>query len=187
VSISGGAARLVYLVRHAASAADPSLPPHAWGLTDAGRAGAARVAERLAPAGLTAVATSREPRAVATAAAIGARCGLEPRVVDGLEEHHRRAGRWLGTAEFHAAVGRVFERPDDLVLGEETGAAARRRFGDAVAEVVGQAPGAVAVVTGGTVICLYAGGFGLWQRLGMPAIVTVSRPSGQIAEVVESL
>jgi broad specificity phosphatase PhoE len=179
--------RLVHLVRHAASAVDPSRPPHAWGLTEAGRSGAALVAERLAGRGLTALATSREPKALATASAIGVRTGLEPRVIDGLEEHHRATSAWLGPDEFHATIRRIFERPDVLAYGEETGAAARRRFAAALASVADPARGDVAVVTGATVICLHAGGYDLWRRLRMPAIVVVGWPSGEIVEVVERL
>jgi broad specificity phosphatase PhoE len=184
---AGGDWRRVYFVRHAASSADPARPRHTWSLTEAGKIGAARASERLAGCGITIVATSREPRATGTAAAIGSGLGLQPVVVDGLEEHHRGIAPWLTDDEFRAAIGRVFERPADLALGQETGKAARRRFSDAVARVAGTARGSVAVVTGATVICLYAGGFELWRRLGVPAVVVVDWPSGEILEVVETV
>jgi broad specificity phosphatase PhoE len=179
--------RRVYFVRHAASAPDPAQPRHTAGLTEAGKSGAARAAERLAACSITIVATSREPRATGTAAAIGSAVGLEPVVVDGLEEHHRGTAPWLADHEFRAAVRRMFERPAELAYGQETGEAARRRFSEAVARLADTAPGPVAVVTGATVICLYAGGFELWRRLGMPAIVVVDWPSGEIVEAVETV
>jgi broad specificity phosphatase PhoE len=173
----------LHLVRHAASAVDFSSPPGTWGLTEEGKIGAARAAEILKESGATVVAAAPMPKAEQTAAAIAAALGLQVVRVEGLEEHHRAATPVLGTADFHAAVRSLFDAPDRLTFGLESGAQARARFAQAVDVATQGASGAAIIVSGATVMCLYVGDFGLWRRLGMPAIVTVTWPSLEVLEV----
>jgi broad specificity phosphatase PhoE len=127
------------------------------------------------------------PRALATARQVGERLGVPVRTVAGLHEHDRRDTGLLGDAEFERAISELFARPDDLVFGRETAAAALARFDTAVAGVLAAAPrdDDVLVVSHGTVIALYVAarsgtdGRALWKRLGLPSFEWGSAGAGK--------
>jgi broad specificity phosphatase PhoE len=110
-----------------------------------------------------------------TAAALDAPLEIDPR----LREHDRAGVPFLAApGEFAAAVESGFARPDEVVLGVESFAAAGDRFAAAVAAAVDAHPGErVALVSGGTVIALYAARvtgadpLELWRGLAFPDVV----------------
>jgi broad specificity phosphatase PhoE len=77
------------LVRHAQPAIDESHPPPQWRLTEAGRAAAGALAERLAPYAPIAAVASPEPKALETGEIIAARFDLSVAADAGFAEHHR--------------------------------------------------------------------------------------------------
>ncbi len=130
-----------------------------------------------------------------TAELVGEHLGLEVDVVDGLHEHER-----VGTpfdrdgATFRASIAGLFERPDEVVFGNESASDALTRFEQALDDVLARYPtGNVAVVTHATVMSLYiarragVNGYTYWQRLGMPAFAVLSLPDLRLIETVESV
>ena len=181
-----GAADVV-LVRHARPVLRSGVAARNWLLDEeavpACHALAAEVTRLLAGRRVTGLWASSEPKAVATAEALGAAWGVEGVVTHpGLDEHRRGPLPLVGDVEWHETVARLFRRPDELVLGEETAAQARARFTAAMEEVAARADGAgvTAVVTHGTVMTLLlaeANGFEplqLWGSLRLPDALFVS-------------
>jgi probable phosphoglycerate mutase len=121
-------------------------------LSELGRAQAARLAERLAGAGVALLAASDLARARETAEIVGARLGLSPRLDPALREHD--VGAWSGLT--HAEIERRW--PEDLARflagdlalrpgGGESRLALRARVRSAVARLAEGAPGPFAVVS----------------------------------------
>ena len=77
------------LVRHAQPAIDEARPPPEWRLSEAGRAAAGALAERLAPYAPVAAGASPEPKALETGEIVAARFGLPVAADAGFAEHHR--------------------------------------------------------------------------------------------------
>lgn len=186
--------RTLMLVKHSFPDVVPDLPAAQWRLGDEGRRRCGVLADRLAGYDPVVVATSVEPKATETAAIVAARLSKPAVTVEGLHEHDRSNVAFLDDEEFRAAVARCVAQPDDLVLGRETAADARRRFAAAVAGVVAGHPrGNVAIVTHGTVIALFVAAcagtdpFRLWQRLGLPSFVVLSLPEFRVLRVVDAI
>jgi broad specificity phosphatase PhoE len=180
------------LIRHTQSQQDPSRPASQWGLTEVGRRRCAALADRLAGYAPARVITSAEPKAAETGALAAARLGLPHAVAAGLHEHLRERTGWLAPDAFERTVAALFERPTELVWGEETAAQAGARFGAAVQGLLAHHPGeTLAIVTHGTVMTLFIAKHAgiapipFWRRLGMPAFAVLSLPDFGLLEVAE--
>jgi broad specificity phosphatase PhoE len=166
---------VLLLVRHSAPEVDPALPAEEWRLSEEGRARCAPFAARLAAYDPRRLLSSPEPKARETAELVGAALGLEVSLSDGLRETARRTVPWLKREEFERGVRGLFERPDEIVFGEESATAALARFTTAVDGLTEPA----VVVSHGTVISLYAAAragrdpYELWRGLGLPDLVVV--------------
>ncbi len=173
-------AGVLLLVRHSDPAVDPAAPASSWPLSAVGRARCARLAEALRPHAPGHIASSREPKAAETARLAAAALGVDSSVASGLEEHHRETVGFL--ADFRERVAGVFARPDQRVLGEESGAEARARFGRALDDLVASWswPGPPCVVAHGTVLSLHLAHrlgldpMALWDRLRCPSLLVVT-------------
>lgn len=179
--------RRLVLVRHSVPEVVHGVPAHRWTLSGEGRACAAALAERLTAYRPACVASSVEPKAIATAEIIAHRLTVPVEVVAGLHEHERSRTPFMDRDHFEAAVARFFAAPEELILGDETAAQARQRFTRAVNEVIArQAAGDILIVTHGTVMTLFiaaASGvdpFPFWRELGMPCFVALSLPDLQV-------
>ena len=191
------APRHLILIKHAMPMIDPAAGPAGWTLAPEGRAACARLARRLAPYPLAAIAASDEPKAAETAALLAtALCFAGPNARDhDLREHERRASDFYSNqGDFEAAVRDLFARPDELVFGAETANAARDRFAAAVARHLAATPvGDLAIVAHGTVISLFVAAhnrhdpFGLWRSLGLPSFVVLDLPTLRLSETVASI
>jgi len=149
--------RMVWFVRHAQVEIDLGRPSSTWPLSAEGRASADELAERLAP--VPRVLSSPEPKAVATAAPLARRSGVELELDERLREVERRSN--LPDAEAHRAAVRDY-LGGSLVAGWEHASAARSRFAAALAGVDD-----TAVVTHATVLSLYLGyDFDAWRGSG---------------------
>jgi broad specificity phosphatase PhoE len=167
--------RRVLLVRHSVPEVDSARPAEEWRLSDEGRLRCGPLAARLQAYGPSAIVSSMEPKARETAELVATELGLEVQESAALRETARRTVPWLEAAEFRRAVRALFERPDEVVFGEESAANALARFSAAVDGLDEQ----TAVVSGGTVISLYAAArtgrdaFELWSGLELPDLVVV--------------
>ena len=170
---------------------DPLAPACDWMLSDEGRTGALRLAERLEAHLPGAIASSVEPKARDTAEIVGDYLNCPVKVESGLHEHDRRNVGVLDQAAFQAAVSELFDRPSELVFGRETANAAHERFHAAVRAVASKyEPETVAIVTHGTVMTLFLSRllevepFPMWRRLGLPSFAVVSWPTLEFLELV---
>jgi broad specificity phosphatase PhoE len=163
------------LVRHSAPEIDVSVPAEEWRLSEEGRRLCGPITEELAALAPSVLVSSPEPKSRETAELIAPSLGLDVRVVDGLRETARRTVSWLAPADFERGVRALFERPDEIVFGEESAAGALARFEMAVADL----PDSAVVVSHGTVISLYVAAqtgldaFYVWRSLGLPELVQI--------------
>lgn len=186
--------RKLVLVRHSVPEIIPDIPASQWRLSDEGRLRCETLAERLAGFELGTVVTSTEPKAVETGQIVAGILGLPIESAPGLHEHARpNVGLLASKEEFQARVASVFEHPDQLVFGSESGDEAHARFAAAVDAVLRQHPsGSLAIVSHGTVMTLFvARTIGVdpipfWKSLGLPAFVVLSLPELSLLGVVES-
>lgn len=183
------------LVKHSLPAIDPATPAPDWLLGEEGRGRAERLARQLDELAPRAIAASPEPKALATASILAARHQLPIEVVDDLREHDRRQTGYLGDQAFQDAVIASLRRPDELVFGEETASAARRRFTTALTGLLAATPPGrtLTVVTHGAVLALYVAAVtgvevvALWRRLGLPSYVVLSRPDLALVEIIDTI
>lgn len=130
-----------------------------------------------------AVVSSPEPKALATARALGRPVEVDER----LREHDRGGVPLRSRAWLEAALAEAFARPHAVVLGTESLAAAHARFAAGVAAARERHPGRLAVVAHGTVIALYvaratgADALTLWRGLGLPDVVELEEEGAGVS------
>jgi len=137
----------------------------------------------------TAVVSSHDPKAVATARELARVWGASSLQASGLEEHHRGPLPIVDDLTWRATVSRLFSNPETLVFGDETAREAEQRFAAGVAGVLAGATGGgpTAIVSHGTVITLYlaaANGWDsveLWQSLQLPEAFLVRSSDRRLA------
>ena len=151
------------------------MPSEEWELSAEGRRRCGALAERLAAYEPRALLASTEPKARETAELVAPALGLDVRLSDGLRETARRTVGWLAPEELQRGIRELFRRPDEVVFGEESGAAALARFEAAVDGL----PEPAVVVAHGTVLSLFAAPrtgrdpYELWRALELPDVVEV--------------
>ena len=160
----------VYLIRHVEVELRDGIPPDEWRPTAAGLEAAERLARRPFVRELTLVATSPEPKAVATAEPIAAAAGASLQIEDDLREVRRRRQRVLARDEYVALVGRFLA--GEPIEGWEPAETARARFAACLERLGAEVEGPVAAVTHGLVLSLHLGyGREEWSRLRLPDVV----------------
>jgi broad specificity phosphatase PhoE len=182
--------RRLILIKHAAPAVVPDVPPERWVLSAEGRRRCGPLADAVRPHAPAVVAASREPKAGETAEAVAAQLGVPFATVDGLHEHDRSNVPHLRSREFISLMEVFFRKPTELVLGRETAEQAFARFAGAVDRVLADHPqGNVAVVSHGTVIALFLARHGagkpfeLWRQMGLPSFAVVQAPAFRVEAV----
>jgi broad specificity phosphatase PhoE len=186
--------RRLILIKHARPQVEPAVASEKWTLGDEGRAGAARLAERLRGYRFSRLVSSREPKAVETARVVGEALGRPVVEANDLFEHDRSNVPHMDSREFISMIAHFFKQPGELVLGLESADEAYERFAAAVDEVIAAAPETqddIAIVAHGTVISLFAERrakqepFAMWRRMGLPSFLVLEMPDWRVAEVVE--
>jgi broad specificity phosphatase PhoE len=186
--------RKLILVKHSAPHVIPTLPAPSWHLSAEGQQRCLPLARRLAPHCPATIISSREPKAMETAAAVATHLHTAWRCGEDLHEHDRTNVGYLTHEHFTNAVATFFSRPDAVCFGRETAHQGRQRFATAISELLRDTrEGNVIVVAHGTVITLFVAyytglpAFPLWQRLGLPSFVVLTLPEFGLAEIVEDL
>lgn len=180
----GAAGRRLILVKHGLPQIKPDRPRSSWLLSREGHEAALRLAAKLAAFQPDRLVCSTEPKARATAAAIGGALGLTPWPEGDLREQEADHNPFVAQDVFEAQVAQMFARPADLVLGEETGSAARTRFGAVIENLA--AYRAPVVVAHGRVITLWLSHrlgiqpMPFWKRLGLGTAAVVSVSEGTV-------
>lgn len=179
------------LVKHSLPEIIPDRPAREWQLSAAGRQRCAGLASRLAPYNPGILVSSLEPKAAQTAEISASLLGRPVTSAPNLHEHERQRVGWADKASFEANIANFFKHPDELVMGEETASQAHLRFKQAVEGLMERYPAqTLAVVAHGTVISLFAARianldpFPLWQQLGLPSVVVLSRPDLRLVKII---
>jgi broad specificity phosphatase PhoE len=182
-------------VRHSLPEFITGMPASEWRLSEEGQERCMSLAERLREHGPAVIVASQEPKAVETGQIVADVLGIPFDTAEGLHEHER--GRVVSLAnrrEFQARVASVFEQPEELVFGKETGTQARKRFARALDQVIDLHPvGNLAVVSHGTVMTLFIARANrlapvpFWKSLGLPAFAVLSLPDLGLLDVVRNV
>lgn len=111
--------------------------------------------------------------------------------MDGLHEHERSSVQLVSKEDFQSSVRTLFEKPDELIFGNETAAEALERFKTSVELLMELYAGKrMAIVAHGTVISLFASeltgldGYQLWNELGLPSFVVLDLNNRTLLETV---
>jgi 2,3-bisphosphoglycerate-dependent phosphoglycerate mutase len=170
------------------------VAPNRWRLSERGRSGSVLLGERLARYEPRVMVSSEEPKAVETAEIAAGRLGIRCCVYPGLHEHDRTGVPFLSDEEFGPTARGFFERPDELVWGNETAQQAGLRFEDAVRKVLDEREEeVVTIVAHGTAISLLIARYSdldpyaLWRSLGLPSLCVLSAEEFQLRETVPNL
>ena len=168
------------LIRHSIPEIVQNLPAREWSLSAEGRRRAKKLAERLAKHHPEVIFSSMEPKAQQTAKILGENLNLKLQIAEGLHEHERKEVPFHSKEVFRSLVRGLFEKPDALVFGEETGAQALERFRKSVDSIMNAySDKKLAIVSHGTVISLFVSwmtgvdGYALWEGLGLPSFVVL--------------
>ncbi|HEX7002716.1 MAG TPA: histidine phosphatase family protein [Trueperaceae bacterium] len=167
---------ILVLVRHARTAPVPELEAAAWRLAESATDECRRLADELRPLHPDRIITSDHHKAEATGALLARYLGLPRESAVGLEEHDRSGVPFYeDPREFVAKVKRLFDRPEEVVLGQETAEGALERYEAAIrreAELHGRER--LILVSHATVMALLVArhnevdGFEFWKTLEMP-------------------
>jgi broad specificity phosphatase PhoE len=182
----------VILIRHSLPQMDENIPASQWHLSGEGRRRCTSLAERLEIYHPQILLSSTEIKAIETAQIVAKRLGLPCTTATGLHEQERSRERPGTQEEFQARLRVFFERPDQLVFGDETADQAHERFSRAVTGLLEQDPHPLlAIVSHGTVITLFVSRlcridpFPFWQSLGLPGFVVLSSAPGRLEETCQ--
>ncbi|MDJ0945632.1 MAG: histidine phosphatase family protein [Kiloniellales bacterium] len=176
--------RRLHRVRHGPVVVDPERDSRDWVLAAEAAPLILALSDGLSGRGLRRVLASPQGKAVATARILAEALALPVEVRDGLEEHHRlKAQQGASEAAFRADMARLFARPEEVVFGSKSAAAALARFRGALSGIMAESDADELVVSHGTVISLLAaaGGNGraedIWASLRLPDHLVLAWPS----------
>ena len=178
------------LVRHAQPVIDPDSPSERWILAPEGRAASAALARELTVYTPRSILCGDEPKMTGTAAALAEVLNISVWPKAGLNEHARRTMKFGDKAKFEAAIKDLFERPGDIVYGEESADMTYARLAAAIDAALAGEKGAVVAVTGGTALSIFLArrtgvdAFATWKPLRLPMAFVLDRTNWRIERVV---
>ena len=179
--------KYLILVKHSLPEIQTDRPANTWRLSAEGRSRAQRLAEQLTGFEPEAILSSSEPKAQETAEILAEQLHLEMQVIPDLYEHDRSNAPYLSHESFQASIRDFFQKPDDLVFGNETADQAYSRFYKAIHSVLmNHRDKTVVVMTHGTVISLFVSrltgtsALELWNQLGLPSFIAMELGSSTV-------
>ena len=179
--------KYLILVKHSVPEIEEARPANTWKLSEQGKLRAQRLAEHLEGFGAEVIVSSHEPKAIETAEIIARRLQLNVQIVPDLQEHDRTNVSYLPHDAFQALIRDFFQRPDELVFGNETASEAYLRFYRAVHSILNEYSNkTIVAVTHGTVISLFvsqltgSSDLELWGMLGLPSFVALDLGSNTV-------
>jgi len=174
----------VVLIRHAMPQMEQGVPAAGWKLSPEGTDAATALAAQLTRFRFAEIASSAEPKAVGTAAAIAQVLKLPVGIDGDFAETQRRTVGWLSREDIDAGIRRLFENPSEVVYGEESADAAYARFAAAIERLSAKGADDIAVVTHGTILSVYVSRvarlpnvFAFWKSLKLPDAVLLDGKS----------
>lgn len=183
--------KYLILVKHSLPEVKENVPSRKWILSEEGRRRTRELAGKLASYQPELIISSVEPKARETASILAENLGLEFQEVEGLHEHDRSGSPYYPKDEFQNLIQEFFDKPSELVFGNETADIALGRFRQA-ADFLLSSYGEknLVIVAHGTVISLYVAwltgcnGYDLWKELGLPSFVVLDIQSKTLIETV---
>jgi broad specificity phosphatase PhoE len=179
--------KYLILVKHSVPEIEESRPANTWKLSEEGRLRAQQLADQLEQFAPEVIVSSNEPKAKETAEILARRFQLEMQVLPVLHEHDRSNVPYFSHDAFQASIRDFFQKPDELVFGNETAHQAYTRFYQAVHSVLNEHRNrTVVIVTHGTVISLFVSrltgspDLELWNMLGLPSFVALELGSNTV-------
>ncbi len=179
--------RQLILVRHSLPEITNDVPALQWKLSEEGKARVERMVERLITYRPEILFSSPEPKAVETAEIISKALLLPVYILEDLQEHKRSRVPFLSRSEFEKVVQEFFEKPDDLIFGDETANESFERFSAAVSSALAENPSnTTMIVSHGTVMSLFVSrmtgkpAFDIWRELGLPGFLVLDLQTNQI-------
>jgi len=181
--------KYLILVKHSLPEIVENIPAREWKLSTVGRERAQWLAERLLDYQPEVIISSVEQKAIETSEFIAKRTGVPVYVVEGLHEHDRSDVPFLVNDQFQDAVQEFFNKPTELVFGNETADKAFERFNRTVLSLLSShKERTVAIVAHGTVISLFVSrligvnDFLFWNELGLPSFVVVDMETNTLVK-----
>ena len=178
------------LVRHAQPVIDPDSPSAEWVLSPDGAAATGALARELMQYEPRRIVCGDEPKMTGTANVLSKVIGVAVTRSGGLSEHARRTAKFADRAAFEAAIRSLFERPGEIVYGEESADLTYARFAAAIDSALAAESRTVIAVSGGTAICIFlarrAGvdAFDTWRNLRLPMAFVLDRQNWAIERTV---
>ena len=179
--------KYLILVRHSVPDIEPGRPAASWHLSKEGQARAHLLAELLASYAPEAIVSSDEPKAKETAEILATQLRLGIQVLPDLREHDRSNVPFLAHDTFQTSIREFFQRPQELVFGEETADQAHARFYQAVHSILSEHGNkTLVIVTHGTVMSLFlarltgSSDLDLWSQMGLPSFVAMDLESNTV-------
>lgn len=179
------------LIKHSLPEIDENVPAREWGLSSAGLIRAKSLVEKLQPHRPELIFSSLEIKAQQTAGILAESLELGILTAPGLQEHDRIGIPFYSQDEFHILVKTFFERPDELVFGNETAHQALGRFRKSIEMILeSHNDKKVAVVSHGTVISLFVSwltgvvGYLVWKELSLPSFVELDIQNRKLLNTV---
>lgn len=179
--------KYLILVKHSVPEIDENRPANTWKLSEEGQVRAHRLAEQLESFIPEVIVSSNEPKAKGTAEILARHFQLDMQVLPNLHEHDRSGVPYLLHDAFQASICEFFQKPNELVFGNETANQAHSRFYRAVHSVLNEHRNkTVVIVTHGTVISLFvsrltgSSDLELWNMLGLPSFIAMDLSSNTL-------
>jgi len=179
--------KYLILVKHSLPKIDENVPAREWELSEEGRVRAEQLAEELRRFQPDVIISSNERKAKETAKIIGKLHRSKFSIAEDLHEHDRGNVSHLSQEQFRALVHEFFQKPDQLVFGQETAENAHARFYRAVHSILNEHKNkTIVIVSHGTVISLFvsrltgSSDFELWSMLGLPSYIAIDLHSNTL-------
>jgi broad specificity phosphatase PhoE len=182
--------KYLILVKHSLPEILEVVPAREWHLSEEGRERARELAGKLIRYQPEVIVSSVEPKAYETASILAENLKLEFQEVEDLHEHDRSGEPYHSKDKFQNLVQEFFDKPKELIFGNETANEAFARFRRAVDIVLSSYNDkTIVLVAHGTVISLYVSwltgcdGYSLWKELGLPSFVVLDIQSKTLIKI----
>jgi broad specificity phosphatase PhoE len=183
--------KYLLLARHSNPIINPDEEPICWPLSTIGKENARNIATKIGIYQPEIIISSIEQKAIETAKIFADALNIDQKVMKDLHEQRRSRMRFLSDEEFHNNIRNLFEKPNQLVFGEESANQANKRFSSAIRSIEAENPEkTLCVVAHGVVISLYATQYyceepyNIWQNLTTPSCIVFSRNLKEFIEII---
>ncbi len=172
------------LVRHAQTTIDKNIVSTEWRLSEQGQAAALTLAQTGIFAVAAAIYSSLQPKAIETAAIIGATIGVDPKQEQGLAELSSVTTGFI--PDYADTMHRLYAGEIDSINGGETLNEALERFSETIGQIAVRHSGqTVVIVSHANVLSLYSAAHSdheaidLHNTIAMPDVAVMDWNNGQ--------